>query len=527
MDRLLLSHILLSRVIVSVLFTLSLLGATGLLSMTRWGIGTSPDSIEYIRAARELTSGRGWGFDQERVALTHHAPFYSFLLAAGGLAGLDPLEGARWINAAVFGLNIFLVGFVLHRSAVHAGWVPIVGSLLMMISAATLSVHVMAWTEPLFILLSVFGFWMLAKYLRSSHSSALIISAAAIALAFLSRYAGAAVILTGALSVLFFSRKAMPGRIRDAFFFCLVSCLPMLLWMLRNLWAAGTATNREIFLHPIGRSHLWQALYTLSGWFLIPQSAPNIIRFALLLIVLTGLGLILASLFKKRPLAFGAFQFPELPGFFGPMTLFVCVYGGFLAASLSFLDANTPLDNRILSVVYVVGIVLTLSLVDQLWPLAKTGRATGRVVLVLVFVFSAGHLLTGLRLVQESYSQGWGFSSIAWQHSATLAQARKLPAGVPVFSNAPDILYLHTGKSASPIPKKFFPANQQRNPDFPAQLIALKQTLTRANGVVVYFSNLKEQKSLPSEEELKAELALCVEDRQSDGAIFRISGCPQ
>ena len=49
--------------------------------------------------------------------LAYRAPFFSFLLAIGNLGGLDPFEGARWMNAIIFGLNIFLVGFLLSHHA--------------------------------------------------------------------------------------------------------------------------------------------------------------------------------------------------------------------------------------------------------------------------------------------------------------------------------------------------------------------------------------------------------------------------
>src|SRR5688572_32962966 len=95
-----------NRAVLIALGVLSVLGTLSLLVITRWDIGTSPDSIKYIRAARELSAPEPFTLEP---ALIHHAPFFSFLLAIGGAAGLDPLDGARWINSVVFGLNIFLV----------------------------------------------------------------------------------------------------------------------------------------------------------------------------------------------------------------------------------------------------------------------------------------------------------------------------------------------------------------------------------------------------------------------------------
>src|SRR5687767_13052410 len=74
---------------------------------TRWGVGITPDSIAYIAGARSVLSGDGFAMPgAEPAPITHFPPFYSFILAAIGVIGPDPLTVARWLGALVFAANV-------------------------------------------------------------------------------------------------------------------------------------------------------------------------------------------------------------------------------------------------------------------------------------------------------------------------------------------------------------------------------------------------------------------------------------
>jgi len=300
----------------------------------------------------------------------------------------------------------------------------------------------------------------------------------------------------------------------------------MFVWLLRNLLVSGTATNRELFFHPINRFHIGQALYTLSGWLLLPDSTPNVVRVALWLVILVGAVGILFWRRREQKLNQGM-GLPGIPCLIKLLALFLVVYGTFLIVSLSFLDANILLDDRILSPVFVAGLIISFYLIGELLHFARQRPVLrlGLVAILLIFVVS--NLLSGVGLIRDGYSHGFGFSSRSWTHSDTLEQVRNLPGGVTIFSNAPEAIYLHTGKTALSLPKKFFSANQQINGSYSAELISMRGKIESDDGLVVYFNSLTERRTLPTEEELRENLPLCILAQKSDGTIYGIDICPQ
>ncbi len=524
-------HILTNPRFLLLLSALAVLGGVVLLLATHWGIGTSPDSIVYITGARSLLIGQGFSLPRGATfePITHHAPLYSALLAAIGLVGLDPLEGARGLNVFLFGANILLIGLMIARVTRSARWLPVLGSFLGLTSLTMLTVHVMAWTEPTFIFFSLLVFWLLTTYLENSKRSILVGAAFLLSLALLTRYAGMALVVTGVLGLVLFSQKPFVKRLVDGLAFGLLSSLPLGLWLLRNKMVAGTAANRDLLFHPVGRTHLWQATDTISSWLLIPSTAPGWIKLSLWSGMVLLLVALLGWVYRQQKLQHGQSLLTfatHLPVLVRLLLLFLIIYSAFLVVSISFLDANTPLDDRILSPVYVAGSILSMVLLHHLWGLIGQIRLLQVGVVIALLIFSAVYLFRGLETVRVSYLQGLGFSSLAWQQSELLAHVRRLPAGKPIFTNSPEAIYLYTDKPARPMPKKFFAADQQVNPNYQAALTDIKKELQNG-GVIVYFNTLVGITSLATKDELEAELQVCVLAHASDGTIYGLAQCPQ
>jgi 4-amino-4-deoxy-L-arabinose transferase-like glycosyltransferase len=462
---------------------LALVGSIAVLFATRWGIGTSPDSVAYIGAARNIMQGNGFSSPFTLNPITHFAPLYSFLLAGAGYAGIDPMIGAKWLNALLFGANIFLVGLITISFTYRSTWLALVAAFLAATSVPMVLVHLMAWTEAAFLFFSFLSLFLLAHYFESAQRWFLITASFFAGLAFLTRYAGAALVFAGGLNILLFS-KPWRRKIGDLLIFGVVSTFPLAFWTIRNQFVAGTTTSREIFFHPISRNHMWEFLFTTSRWVFMPDVTPTAVRIGFWLILFAGIGMLIYM--RKRQAV--SISFPYI---IKTIDIFLLVYGLFLVVSISLLDANTPLDDRILSPAYVAGLILLMYLLYELLQVIAKVPVLHNVLVLIIVVCAIGYGLKGINYLLDGYHHGIGFSSVAWQQSDIWGQVNQLPADTLLFSNSPEAIYVNTGRIASRIPSKMFKASQQLNENYTFNLDTMKQQLKIQNGYLIYFNPLR------------------------------------
>ena len=510
------------------LVALALSGVIILLFATRWGAGISPDSTVYIGTARNLLSGRGlsvpFGGDQAGP-MTHYPPLFPTLLAVIGIFGMDPLNGARWLNAFLFGSNILLVGLVINRCTRGSIWISLFGSFLMLTSFDILSIHSMAWTEPAFIFFGLLGLFLLGSYIENPRPLLLFASSSMVALAFLARYPGVTFVATGIIGISFLSQRTYYRRVADSSIFAAISSLPMALWIIRSLYVAGSATNRKIVFHPITFDHVKSALFTFSSWSL-PYRFSGVAAGIFWLAAVVGLSVFSILLLQRKSRLNGSdfvrHDIAKLPCL---LVTFIVIYCVFLIVSISFLDALTPLDNRILSPVYVSGLVSILYIVHKLLRSIRGIRSLKIVSIVLCIVFAGSHISIGLRRsagwVTDAHVNGRGYASKVWQHSEIMEQIGAFPSEIPIFTNGHDAIYILTGRQVSCIPRKVYPGTRQINDDYSFDLARMRDQLEDGDGVLVYFNTIK-RLYLPSEDELKDELPLCLLTKGADGSIYAL-----
>ena len=123
-----------------------------------------------MSAARSMLSGQGYreAWLASNQPVTHFPPGFSSVLAFFGLFGLDPLRGARLVNALLFGLNAGLLG-ILAWGMTPSLTAGLVLSALFVANGEMLQVHAVAMSEPLFIFLSLLSLWMFDLYFERDH----------------------------------------------------------------------------------------------------------------------------------------------------------------------------------------------------------------------------------------------------------------------------------------------------------------------------------------------------------------------
>jgi hypothetical protein len=513
-----------------VILALATLGVVFVAISTRWGVGISPDSVAYIGGARNLVAGLGYTMPGNDIIgnhpITHYPPFYSLLLAGGGHIGIDPIVVARLINALFLGGTIALVGFLL-RQLCHdinpiGYWISITGSFLVLTSFAIIEIHSMAWTEPAFMFLSLLGFIFLAKYIRNYNWLWLAISALLMGCALLTRYAGVSLVFSCAVGMFLYTRFSFFKKTMATSAFMALSTVFAFLWVLRNQDQAGTTTNRDIYFRAFNISHVWEGLDTFSSWLLIPGSSPAVIKLVPLLLLGGIVFAFLAYSVIGNRLKQKAVQITinphNLPIILRLFLLFVPAYAAVIVITNSLLDTYTPLDGRILSPIYIPLLVLCLYTFGHL--LAGISNKKAKVAFAsITILFSLLHMVQGARLVHKNYNLGIGFNSYEWHRSEIMPQLGQLPSQIAIYSNAPEAIYIHTGRTAVKVPRENRTVDDLVNEGFDSEWNLMKSRIEDGTGVIVYF--YLPWRNLPqTEDELVKILALDILASESDGAIY-------
>jgi 4-amino-4-deoxy-L-arabinose transferase-like glycosyltransferase len=459
-----------------------------ILYATPEGLSLSDDSIAYIAGARSLLNGEGYreAWLASNGPVTHLPPGFSSLLALIGLSGLDPLRGARFANSLLFGANAFLLGLIgwkMTKSQVAGVFL----ALLLIFNASLLRLHAMAMSEPLYIFLSLAAFLAFSRFFQDEEAQWLIVTGCLVGGAYLTRYAGLALLATFTLELVLL-RDTWRKRLTGVGIF-IASFVPWILgWNIRNQLVAENTTNRMLVYHPVTVENIKTGIFNFSE-FLIPVEAwrralikiPNLFVVVLSLLALILLAWLLYTGLRKflRP---GAAR-PEVLSFTNALYIF-----GYLAsviAAMTLFDASTKFKLRILSPVYVALLVMLIYLFGWLW---KHRAPLWRGIVILLALLALGlSTYDTAGVVTNLHKGGQGYASFKWYDSKTMAFLRDLPGGTRIYTNQPGPVYLYTDRPCYVLPDLVDPVTGLPREGYEDGVNALHQDVLSGEAVLVLF----------------------------------------
>lgn len=185
---------------------------------------------------------------------------------------------------------------------------------------------------------------------------------------------------------------------------------------------------------------------------------------------------------------------------------------GCSALSITFFDAHTPLDARILAP------LLPLSL------LVLCGVAGNRYQSLL-----AATLLVWVALAVPEMSRAWpaamhngiGYNTWGLMGLDVLAVADELPAEAPIYTNIGELFYLHRDRETQQLPLIYHPSTGQANQSVAAQWEAALTAMREYGGVVVWSPLSGYRTYLPTVEDMLAFGDLVVSEERGGGIILR------
>lgn len=456
---------------------------------TAQGIGLYPDSLGYWRAAREFAQ-------TGHLGLTHFPPLLPSLLALLQRLDLPALLVMRWLHAGIFFLFTASVGFCLWRLT-HSVLLTALGSAWALTNQDLLHLHATLLSEPLFFLFGGFGLWCLS--LKKPH---VIWAGIWIALASLTRYAGAALILTGVMYLWLFQPDNAADRRRNALVFIGIAALPLALWIFYGWLTVHSLADRQLHFHPPGIVEYIFISNSILGWF-----SPLDLDLPLLALVI--LGAISVVLWRARQDL--ARHYPRQALLFA---CFAAMYAVFIWISFSFFDAHLlDRESRNLAPIFLSGLIALIPALQ----IAFTTRRARVIACACIISLTLLHCVAAWQQTSAAQRHGIGYAGLAWKDSPLMASIKKIPGNTPLFTNGPEVVEFYAERSAQMLPVRRSPGTLQDNPSFNEEVAHLQ-------GAIAIFRTIGWRGYLASEDDLARKLPLSVVEKTRDGVLYRVDG---
>jgi hypothetical protein len=480
--------------------------------------------------AKSVLAGHGFftgGLDivntRRGTPMTHFPPAYPLLLVGAGLCSHgDVLQGGRALHALLFGVNIVLIGMAVQRCT-QGGWLTAGCAILpFLASAPNVVAHAMAGSEAPFLTFSLAGFILLALHIQRARVCLLLTASVALGLAMVTRYVGITLLPPLAVGLLLFGNRPLRHKLMDISISTTVACIPMGVWLIRNVITSHTATNRTFTLHPIGADHVKEFILTMHD-FMLAVSIPNWMKALHLLGAIGLLLLALAIVHRTNYLRLNAGAVRIILPFL--CMLFSLTYIAFLLVSISFFDAWTPLDSRLLLPVFVCLIVVAVSLA---WSVSQALKKPiiWWSFMMFVVLFSSINGTHTVASASNVHVNGMGYTSRKWQDSPTLAWVKSFRDDVTLYSNGADVIHFQTARDAMMIPNHMNTVTGRPNPAYHEQWQRLCKECEAGKAIIVYLNGIK-RAYLSTPEQLTSTCNLPVVHRTDDGTVYGQPVLPQ
>ncbi len=428
------------------------LGIALVLGHVTFGVVLGVDSAYYIHAARSLLAGEGLlRFDGLPYSLW--PPLYPLLLAAASLGIFDPLDVAGPLNAVIFGLTVFVVGWYL-RQRLESRFLAAWGCLATALAVPLTFLSSWVFSDTLFILLVTLALVWTDRFLADGRLRTLVWVAIFSTLAWQTRYIGVAVPAFVGLVLLFQPKVSMTRRAGQVAIYSLIVAVPMALWLLRNFLVIGKfTTHLPPWDYPVPM--MLQDIFEILWRWAHTNTAVVLAPFVCILIIVQWRRLKVAD---WRPFwLFGGFVPTHIVLFILSISLLVGIYPERGIGVKQLVPIYIPLlivgvfaldrvlhherERRLL------GSVGSLPVIRRVMP-GKKGSVLAAIVMIVLSLGVVSQAVLNVRTVTEA-SRGdldRGFNGPRWTGSETLRYVRENLVGTKIYSNLPRLLSLHIGR---------------------------------------------------------------------------------
>ena len=455
----------------------------------QWGIGYDPDSIIYEDVAENWVAGYGIArFDfstAERYPMTNFPPLYPLILGVLSQIFGNVADSARILNTALWG-GVWLMVYAWIYRGLHNHKSAWCFATLLMINLMVFQVFGTSWSEPLFMMLGLSGLWLFLKYYEVWQWRYLISASLLFACAILTRYAGVAFVMTAGIVLLTAKHQPWRVRIQSLVGLGLISGLPLLMWLVRNVSVRGDVANRNVGFTLIGLPELESTIKTLGIWLLpVPETIVTVT-------ILAIVGLLLGwAVFNTRKRLLPATIENTI------LRWWILIYVLFIVASFSLIDPRIPFNYRILLPAYIGLIIIIGHYFASHWE--HFSKSLRIIAVVTGMVLIGINALLGLNWVVIINRTGQQYSSAQFRQSPIIQDFRTSPTSARIYSNNIFLYHYLTDKPAETLP-------WATGTDFDAWL----DNLPNDKPIQIVFFGFLSQREWESTEQIEAVLPVTV-----------------
>jgi hypothetical protein len=519
---------------IKILFVLTgLIGFSIIFLITnKWGIGVSTDSVGYLAGAVNIVNGRGisvlydssgnpltlwlpWG-DNEVFHVFPWPPFLPIVLSIFGSMKLNLIVAGRFLNAAIFGANVFLVTYIVKKYT-KSIFLMVLAPIILISSKDMLLTHSNLWSEPLFILMGLLGFLFLIKFLEKKKLYFLLTASLFFSLAFFTRTVGISLIAVSVIAVLLYSELRLKKKLFYSILSAFIGILPFSIWTIRNYLNYGSSV--EFIYHPFKLTYYTRILRNISLW-VMPDKVPEKVRIILLtflIAVIISIASYIAFKNRKRRTDDHYKLNSKITGIFLFHILFYFI--ALMFARYFFDNSIVPeLSRFLLPILISIFIIFLFFLKRFLDFFSKKENIKS-----IIYIF-CGFLLVASFYNSNAislYNVGQWYSNSSWIQSETISELEKIqkPQDL-IYTNEPAAIYLFTGRSSEMLPAKYNMRTDRVNSDYQNDLDTILKEIKEKNGILVFFD--KGWGSIPKEGETELDSDFYLFKDTSDGAIYRV-----
>ena len=507
------------------IFILSLAGMVVIKETTRFGAGLRPDSYSYISAAENIVEGRGYARPsgpEDLTPITNFPPLYSYSIALIHFFGMEAYSSARILCGLFFGWTLLLVGVGLKVVTKSFYW-SLYGTLLILSSPVLIELYSYAHSEPLYLVLTLFGFVLLSVY-STTKDQPILLGAAGLMIGgmVMTRYIGVSAVIAGVLVIWVIAVRSKWRRWQylPSLFFGLLAVSPVTVFLVRNYYVTGNMTNRPApYWHPPDMEQWEAARNSILRWFIplpFDESTSSItawIAFSILLLVLFGV-----MLYAFRTGLRLMTDDKSGTTFLSLHSSYFFLYLSLLIATVFAFDALTPLNERLLSPLILSAIMVVVSLFARWWEMF------GRIGRIGLFVIGAylltNNLIQSTQRVQYLRDTPQGIASPIYQSSQTIEYVRGRPEELIYTNNIP-ALYFWADRKAMAIPSRSnpFDPNGLDLSDYSSSLENMRTNILRQHAILVIIGS-NPRGRLEQEHWTEITRGLVITAEYQDGIVF-------